>query len=95
MIGSADRLGCAIDKRIGGIALPLKPFRTLEPTCLAYELSVRIRAGTRIGCMPLNLFAFADHRPSNTNNTFEQHPDLAYNQDNGSVRLQRNCSEGT
>ena len=36
---------------------------------------------------------FADRRPSNTNNTFEHHPDLAYNQDNGSVHLQRNLSE--
>ena len=31
--------------------------------------------------MLMNLLAFADHRPSNTNNTFEQYPNLAYNQD--------------
>ena len=33
---------------------------------------------------------FADRRPSNTINAFEQHPD---NQDNDSLRLQRNRSE--
>lgn len=36
---------------------------------------------------------FADRRPSDSFNTFEQHPDLAYNQDNGSGHLQRNRSE--
>ena len=36
---------------------------------------------------------FADRRPSNTISTFEQHPDLAYDQENGSGRLQRNRSE--
>ena len=36
---------------------------------------------------------FSDRRPSNTINTFEQHPDLAYSQENGSVHLQRNRSE--
>ena len=34
---------------------------------------------------------FADRWPSSTTNTFEQHPD---NQDNGSVHLQRNLTEG-
>ena len=38
-------------------------------------------------------FDSADRRPSNTYNTFEQHPDLAYNKVNGSVHLQRNRSE--
>ena len=56
-----------------------------EPKCLAYELTVR-GTGTRIRYMLLILLAFIDRRPSNTNNTFEQHSDLAYNQDNGSVQ---------
>jgi hypothetical protein len=88
MIGPAlDQ--CAPDKHI---ALPLKPFQTLK--CLAYELTVRVlRTGFRIRYMLLNLLAFADRRPSNTNNTFEQHSELAYNQDNGSIHLQRNRSE--
>lgn len=36
---------------------------------------------------------FADRWPSVTINAFEKHPDVEYNQDNGSSHLQRNRSE--
>ena len=41
----------------------------------------------------LRVSHFADRRPTNTYNTFEQHPGLEFNQNNGSIHLQRNRSE--